>query len=136
MIDAFIRSTLGHFGSAILDFYIANSFWINGLILAYAILVVISRFNYNRTSKAILENIKENYSSQIEKKNVSSLVHLLKKANLPWEETIKGSKIPFLSPPGSIRIYRSSVKNLQKFLSIEKIAELLKIKEEAGEQNA
>jgi hypothetical protein len=137
MIDIFIRSMLGTFFSKILDLYIANSLWINGIILAYALLVVISRFNYARTSKAILDNLKEKYSTQIEKKNASSLIHVLNKAEIPWAESIKKSKIPLLTPPGSIRIYWKTVNNMQKFLPIEKIVELLKAKdEEVGEQNA
>ncbi len=126
MIDAFLRSTIGTWGNAALDFYIANSLWINGLFLLYALLVVLSRRNYNRNLNQILGYLKEKYGSQLDKKGSGSLVSMIKKSNIPWAETLKHSKMPFLTPPGSIRLYLSNVNNLQRFLTFEKIAALLK----------
>jgi len=46
MINAFIRSSIGSLGRAIMDFYIENSLIINAIILMYAFLVFIGHRNY------------------------------------------------------------------------------------------
>jgi len=37
MVNAFIRSMIGSWGNAFLDFYLANSIWINTILLLYAL---------------------------------------------------------------------------------------------------
>jgi hypothetical protein len=129
MIDAFIRSILGDWGNALLDFYIANSLWINGIILLYALLVILAQRNYKRITSSALIFLNEKYGSQLQKKGKGSLVQMMKKAGIPWNEIIKRSWNPFLTPPGSIRLYLSNEKTIDKLLPLEKIAELIQKKE-------
>lgn len=124
MIDAFIRSILGNWGNVLLDFYIANSLWINGIILLYALLVVLAHRNYKRITSSVLLFLNEKYGSQLQKKGKGSLVQMVKKARIPWNEILKKSWIPFITPPGSIRLYLSNEKTIDKLLPLEKIAEL------------
>ncbi|MEL7642855.1 MAG: hypothetical protein AAGU25_01970 [bacterium] len=129
MIDAFIRSILGDWGNALLDFYIANSLWINGIILLYALLVILAQRNYKRITSSALIFLNEKYGSQLQKKGKGSLVQMMKKAGIPWNEIIKRSWNPFLTPSGSIRLYLSNEKTIDKLLPLEKIAELIQKKE-------
>jgi len=126
MIDAFVRSILGDWGNIALDFYIANSLWINAIFLIYALLVVLSHRNYKRITKSTLTFLHEKYGSQLQKKGTGSLVLMMKKAGIPWDEILKRGTNPFLSPPGSIRLYLNNQKSIEKLLPFEKIAELIK----------
>ncbi len=124
MIDAFIRSILGDWGNVLLDFYIANSLWINGIILLYALLVVLAHRNYKQITSSVVLFLNEKYGSQLQKKGKGSLVQMVKKARIPWKVILKKSWIPFITPPGSIRLYLSNEKTIDKLLPLEKIAEL------------
>lgn len=124
MIDAFIRSILGDWGNVLLDFYIANSLWINGIILLYALLVVLAHRNYKQITSSVVLFLNEKYGSQLQKKGKGSLVQMVKKACIPWNVILKKSWIPFITPPGSIRLYLSNEKTIDKLLPLEKIAEL------------
>lgn len=126
MIDAFVRSILGDWGSVALDFYIANSLWINGIILVYALLVVLSHRNFKRVTRNVLSFLHEKYGSQLQKKGKGSLVQMMKKANIPWDDILNRKWNPFLTPPGSIRLFLNNQKSIEKLLPLEKIAELIK----------
>jgi hypothetical protein len=126
MIFIFIRSTIGTFGNALLDFYIANSIWINGLVLLYGLLVVFSRHSFNLSQQLLLSSLQSRYGGELDKKRPASVLNILKKANIPWEEALRRTSIPFMTPPGSIRIYPKNLETFQKFVSLEKLAELLK----------
>ncbi len=126
MIFAFIRSTLGTFGNTLLDFYIANSIWINGLILLYALLVVVSRRSFDLSRQLLLSSLQSQYGQQFQKKRPESVLKTLKKTSIPWEEALRRTSIPFVTPPGSIRIYPKNLETFQKFMPLEKLAELLK----------
>ena len=126
MIFGFIRSTIGTFGNALLDFYIANSIWLNGLLLLYALLVVFSRRSFDLSQQLLLSSLQSQYGKQLQKKRPGSVLKMLKETKIPWEEALQRTSIPFMTPPGSIRIYRKNLETFQKFVSLEKLAELLK----------
>lgn len=126
MIDAFIRSMIGSWGNVILDFYITNSLWINALLLFYALLVVLSRHNFDNSLQLLIILLQEKYGEQISKKSSSSLLKMLRKADIPWENSLSNSILPFITPPGSLWLYPKTPKNFQKFVTTEKLAAFLK----------
>jgi hypothetical protein len=125
MIDAFIRATLGPWGTAVLDFYISNSLWINGLILLYAFLVVLARRTFELGRHTLIASLRSSYDSQFEKKEPSAVLKVLEKINIPWDQALGSSYFPFVTPPGSIWIYPKSLVTIQKLLSLEQLAERL-----------
>ena len=70
MIYAFIRGYIGGFGRMLLDFYEANSFVINAIILAYGLCVYLAHISYLKAYRLLLETLgvkleggaKSNYS--------------------------------------------------------------------------
>ncbi len=124
MINVFIRATLGTSGDVLLDFYIANGIWINGLILLYALLVVLSRHSFDLGQQLILSSLESQYGTQFQQKG--SVLKTLKYTSIPWHAALDRSSFPFMTPPGSFRIYPKNLKTIQKFLTPEKLAELLK----------
>jgi hypothetical protein len=125
MIDAFIRGMLGTGGSAVLDFYLAHSIWINGLILLYALLVVLARRSFDLSSQSLIHSLRSKYGSQFERRGAGAVLKMLEKMSIPWDQALGNSPFPFLTPPGSIWIYPKSPVTLQKFLTLEQLAEHL-----------
>ena len=52
MIDALVRRVLGTTGSRLLDFYVQYSLWINALLFAYVVLVMVARRNYGLVAQS------------------------------------------------------------------------------------
>ena len=125
MVNIFIRGMLGTGGSAILDFYLAHSFWINGLILLYALLIVLARRSFEASSQLLIRSLQSKYGPQFEKRGSAAILKILKKMTIPWDQALGNSSFPFLTPPGSIWIYPRSPVTLQKFLTLEQLAERL-----------
>ncbi len=125
MIFSFIRATLGTSGTAVLDFYIANSIWINGLIFLYAFLVVLARRTFDLGRQSLIASLQSQCGQQFEQKRPGSILKKLKKISIPWEKALGHSSFPFMTPPGSIWIYPKNRATLQKLLPLEKLAELL-----------
>ena len=88
MIDSFIRGILGPLGSRVLDFYIANGLWINGLLLLYALLVVFARRTFDLGRQSLVESIQKEYGPQIEHRKSESILKVLKHIRIPWERAI------------------------------------------------
>jgi hypothetical protein len=125
MIDGFIRATLGTSGAAILDFYIANSVWINGLILLYALLVVLARRTFDRSRQSLIASLQSRHGQQFEGRKPGAILKLLGMIPIPWDQALANSSFPFMTPPGSIWLYPRSPATLHKLLPPEKLAELL-----------
>ena len=128
MVNAFIRSMIGSWGNHILDLYIANSLWINPLLLLYALLVVLSRRNYDSSLQSLLSALQKQYGEKFEKKSPGSIQNILKKTSLPWAEVLSKSWLPFITPPGSLWVYPKNIETFQKFITIEKLVEMLQQK--------
>ena len=128
MIYAFIRATLGPIGVAVLDFYIANSLWINGLVLLYGLLVVLAQRSFERSCQTLVGDLQSQYGQQFQQKSPKSVLNTLKKISIPWDRALGSSSFPLMTPPGSIRIYPKSLRTFQRFLPLEKLAELVSMK--------
>lgn len=125
MINIFIRGTLGPLGVAVLDFYIANSLWINGLVLLYGLLVVLARRSFELSRQFLITSLQSKYGSRFEQRKPEAVLRALKKLSIPWEQALGSSSFPFVTPPGSIRIFPKKLATLQKLLPLEILAQHL-----------
>jgi hypothetical protein len=125
MINAFIRSSLGTWGSAVLDFYIQNSLWINILILIYAAAVVIGRWNYRQFLNSLLGEFCLKQAELIARKNRADLKYALKHTVLPWEKAMQALRFPLLTPPGKYGFVLKNKVNLEKLFETEKLLDTL-----------
>ena len=121
MIDAFIRGSLGDLGTLILDFYINNAYLINGILLVYALLVVWARQGYQQIAKRLQDYFTANYGENASKKDVSWFKKTLERSPLDWREVAGFTKIPLISPIGSIGLHIKSEKSVSKLFTPEKI---------------
>lgn len=125
MIDAFIRSFLGDWGSTLLDFYLENSLWINGILLLYVLIVVLSRRNYRITLYSLCNNLKAKYNAQVNGKNRKQLERTLNRIEIPWDEALKSSSFPLIASPKGLLPHYKSTKTLQHLYPNETLVDTL-----------
>lgn len=119
MIDALVRGTLGTTGTALLDFYIQNSLWINVLLFTYAILVVVARRNYGQVAQSILAEFLKKHGDKLARKSPNEIRALLLKWKIPWENGRQAGWFPFISSPQGILLRFKSDKTFQKIFPID-----------------
>jgi hypothetical protein len=124
MIYAYIRSLIGSFGRALMDFYIQNSLWINGLILGYALIVVFAHRNYFIALEKIITHLRASDEKFQKRGLVKITANDYKK--LDWQSIRQLIKFPLISAPKSWGLAISSAETLKKEFSLEKINEFLK----------
>lgn len=124
MIYAFLRGFIGGFGRALMDFYIAYSLVINGLLLGYALIVFISHRNYFFALERIIVElglIKEGEKDKLVRKVNSSDYK-----GLQWDKVRKGIWFPFISEPKKWTFRFCTTEYLKSEFSLEKINKFIK----------
>lgn len=126
MIDAMIRGSLGQLGSAILDFYQANSLSVNGIILFYLLMLILGRQTYTMLKNRIKEYFLQRYGEKVQNKSSRWFKKTLEKDELDWNTLSKSTWILVIVSPKSLLIRFKSIKNLKKIFTSEQIASLFK----------
>ena len=125
MFDIIIRSFIGDAGGRILDFYLEYSLIINGIILLYFVFILVGRRNYGRVLETVVFNLNKNHGNQLKSRNPKQLSAALRKIDIPWEAGIDSTYLPFITPPGSFRLYLKNEVNLQKLYTNDILADTL-----------
>lgn len=127
MIYAFIRGYIGGFGRAILDFYLANSFVINALVLVYGLCVYLAHISYLSAYRLVLQklgiNLKTALKNKRKKKPYSS--SKLDFQQVSWDEVRRSFWFPFIAPPKRLLITLKTNGELRKNFSADNVAQLL-----------
>ncbi|HEY6072629.1 MAG TPA: hypothetical protein VIV15_04355 [Anaerolineales bacterium] len=126
MIDAFIRSMLGGWGNALLDFYIKNNLWINALVLMYGVLVVLGRTCYRRSASFLLNWFTDQYGGNNGPKSPGAMLRFLEQADVPWGAAKKAYWFPLITPPSRFVLYPKDEKTLQRIFSRETLTAILR----------
>ena len=121
MFDAIIRGTLGNFGSAILDFYIANALWINTVLLFYALILVYAKRGYTRIREIIRHELIAHYGEGISEKSERNFIKAVERFQFDWQSLAKETKIPILSTEKALYFRFKSPAFLEKHFTPEKI---------------
>jgi len=122
MIDTIVRSFLGKWGSAALDFYLANSAWINLIILFYALALIWSQRTYKQILTQIILDLVKDFGPEVADKKPEALAKILKKRKLSWESLAALNRFPLVAPPRSYWFHTKNEKSLQSLFSPEKLA--------------
>jgi hypothetical protein len=128
MIDILTRGFLGELGSKILDFYIANAFLINSLILAYALILVLANHARRKIEDAIMNYFTENYDQDFTNKNETWFKKTLERNQPDWEQLGKSTWIPLISRRKSIGLVFKTPKTLKIIFTAEYINSLFQEK--------
>jgi hypothetical protein len=134
MIDAIIRGSLGEFWSSILDFYIQYSFWINGIILFYALILVLAKRGYSKIKEVIIQEIIKQFGEAILSKNENNFRKSMIRSDLDWKWVADQTRIPIISTSKSLIFRIKSAKFLKEHFTPERLYNLLK--SEKAEQEA
>jgi hypothetical protein len=137
MIDVIIRGSFGEFGSAILDFYIQYAFWINGIILVYALILVIAKRGYSVIKDTVLQKVIQQHGETVLSKNENNFRRAMDRMGFDWDSLSKQTKSPIFSAGKSLLFKIKSPENLKSHFTPEKIYSLIKeVKEKSpGEGN-
>ena len=94
-IFEWVKSKTGVWGPAILDFYFQNAGWINAIIVAYGILLLLSWQNLSRVSDSLVDQILDQ-AKEIRigkaKGDKPKVVHL-SDFQLSWDQAFASSKL-------------------------------------------
>lgn len=116
MINEFIRSSIGSFGRAIMDFYIENSLIINAIILLYAFLVFIGHKNYYKAVDVIMKEAGIDLESKKMKRFSQTALE-----KIEWGNIKKSIRLPFVSIPKKWGLFLCDEKFLKKEFTAEKL---------------
>jgi hypothetical protein len=124
---AFIRGMLGNFGSSAMDFYFRYSYFINGLILLYALLVVGARRSYQASWRVLAKTLEPRFHSYIQENKRDQLKRAVLRIELPWQEALQASRFPLITGRRGIWVYPRTLKTLQRLFDPDHMVdELLK----------
>lgn len=114
-----VKSKTGVWGPALLDLYFQNSGWINAIVVAYGLLLLLSWQNLSRISDSLVDQILEQ-ARGIDvtkgKGNKPKIVHL-SDFKLSWEGAFVSSKFPFIAKQAGLVIRRSTLENVRALIS-------------------
>lgn len=126
MVDALVRGLLGQVGSAILDYYTANSLWINTVILVYVFLIFLGKRSYASMKNTVQQYLTQEHGPELGNNSISWFKKTLKKHPMDWEEVKHSSAIPIVTPPKSWVFRAKTDKVIKELFSPELIASFYK----------
>lgn len=124
MIDTIIRGSLGKLGTAFLDFYLNNALWINGLVLLYAVVLVLANHGRKKIEDGVKQYFIDHYGQDLENKGSSWFAKTLERNPLDWENLSKLTWLPIISVKKSFGFTMKSPKSLTKIFTPEYISVL------------
>ena len=120
MILTIARSYIGSFGRTLMDTYIANSFFINMVILLYALIVYVAQRNYLFVLHKFFTHL--NLIKELDEKNI--LLRKINKSdykNFSWTQLRKRVWFPLIAAPGKWTFRICTTKYLEEEFTVKKI---------------
>jgi hypothetical protein len=107
MVRQLVNWILGPWGREILAFYVANSAWINGAVVLYAVVLTAANLNMRRIARA----------ARADPRSVGSA----ESDTAYWEEIIaRASFFPLVAGSRSLIPHHTNVHNLLRLLALER----------------
>jgi hypothetical protein len=118
-IFEWVKSQTGIWGPALLGIYFRNAFWINTLVLAYGLLLLLSWQNLSRILDAMVEQVLEqaNKKTGTNSKGGKQKTVRLSDLQLSWERACAASRFPFVARQSAFIVHRSSVESVRMLIS-------------------
>lgn len=112
-----------------MDFYIANSFVINGIVLVYGLLVYLAHISYLKAYRFTLEKLGVDLTP-MEKNKPAKIPTHLDFTQLNWREISKTYWFPLIAPPRRLWFSIKTRTVIERFFGKEQITALLKLHQE------
>ena len=117
-IFEWVKSKTGDWGPVILEFYFQNAGWINAIVVAYGILLLLSWQNLSRVCDSLVDQILDQ-AREIEVKNGKRnkpITVPLSHFSLSWDQAFESSRFPFIAKQTGFLIRRSSLENVRTLI--------------------
>jgi hypothetical protein len=114
-----VTSKTGVWGPALLDLYFQNAGWINTIVIAYGLLLLLSWQYLSRVCDALVDQILEQAMkiNVTGKKGKQPKMVYLSDFQLSWERAFASSRFPFVAKQAGIVIRLSSLENIRALIS-------------------
>lgn len=120
MIYAIIRSTLGGIGRAILDFYMANSLYINSLVLCYGLIVVLALQSYAMGLRKVTTEL-EKSGKKLYKYSLRELQKSLNSISFPWVQVQYSFWFPLITSPRRFLVFPKNVNSMKMIFTPDRL---------------
>lgn len=120
MVYAFIRVFIGGVGRAILDFYITNSLYINAIILAYALCVVLANKCYSLGLRQVTIEL-EKSGKKLYKYSLRELQKSLNSSSFPWVRVQHSFWFPLITSPHRFLVFPKNIKSIKNIFTPNKL---------------
>ena len=118
MLKRIVTYFLGPWGMNVLRFYIANSVWINAVIISYMLILTMAYVNYRGIKMQIMDKLQAEINLQSRRKKFSVSMNSL---------DIKKPLLPLISGKLSFFPRRYSIRNIEDMLNAD--VEVRKLRE-------
>jgi hypothetical protein len=119
MIRAILESMMGSWGKGLMDFYDANSLWINILVLLYGAWIVLSWINLKRIRSELIVSLAQQLSKKPNLKTEPLTSEDLARLKVPWEDAVRRARYPFVAYQTALVPRRLSVEAVKSMLTVE-----------------
>ncbi len=120
MVYAFIRGYIGGLGRAILDFYVANSLYINAIILAYALCVVLALQSYTQGLRQVTTEL-EKSGKKLYKYSLRELQKSLNSSSFPWVQVQHIFWFPLITSPRRFLVFPKNVNSMKMIFTPDRL---------------
>jgi hypothetical protein len=122
MVRALVEQMLGAWGTALLDFYDANSLYINLVVVLYGGLVVLSWMNLKGIRRQLVDDLAEQLREIPNLEAGSPPKNALRRVKIPWERAIESRRFPLVALQTSFLPRRATLETVQALLPEEELA--------------
>ena len=123
MIRSFIEAMMGEVGRQILYFYEANACVINSIVLTYGLFMWLTWNNLVRVYRYLIVEVAKTVHLHDDLKRKSTNKRVRDTIDIPWDEAVKTSPMPFVARLGAIIPKRISVETLQMYFDEKEIVD-------------
>jgi hypothetical protein len=132
MVRALVEQMLGAWGTALLDFYYANSLYINLVVVLYGGLVVLSWINLKGIRRQLVDDLASQLGKLPNLETGTPPKKVLRQVKISWEEAIEKRRFPLVAQQTSFLPRRATLETVQGLLPAEELADdALKIMKES-----
>jgi hypothetical protein len=118
-IYEWVKSLTGIWGPALLQLYFRNAIWINTLVVAYGLLLLLSWQNLSRILDDLVAQVVEQARNSIDPSSKISTPKLVRLSDfqLSWERAFAASRFPFVARQTAFSLRRSTVDNVRELIT-------------------
>lgn len=106
------KSLTGAWGPVLLDWYLANT-WINLVVIAYGVLIVLAWRNYDRIEGRLVAELVEKALAKEGKPKLPPT------DSVSWENAVAGLRYPFLARRGHFLLRRLSAQAAKEAMNMQ-----------------